>query len=72
MGMGMGHGQEHEQVMNFAESSTCASVAITSDPSRVSCLTSRTDTILTTTTTTTTTDEYRSEHEAFDPITQIV
>ena len=41
---GHGHGQEHEQFINVAESLTCASVAIESDP------TLTTETILTTTT----------------------
>ena len=58
-GKGHGHGQEHEQ--NFAESSTCASVAIPPDPSRVACFTSTNETILTTST-----DDNRSEHDALD------
>ena len=57
---GKGHGQEHEHIQ-VAESSTRASVAITSDPSRMSCLTSTTDTIWTTKT-----DEDLSEHDALD------
>ena len=56
---GHGHGQEHEQ--DFAESSTCASVAIPPDPSRVACFTSTNETILTTTT-----DDHLSEHDALD------
>ena len=64
---GHGHGQEHEQEFDVAEPSACASVAITSDPSRVSCSTSTTETVLKTTI-----DDDRSEHEALDPITQAV
>ena len=62
-----GYGQEHEQV-SVAESSTCASVAIRLDPSRVACFTSTADTILTTMT-----DENRPDHDALEsPIAQVL
>ena len=66
-GRGHKHGQEHGQFTDSGESSTCASVALTFDPSRVSCSSSTIGTVFTTTI-----GNNRSEHEALDPITQVV